>query len=118
MGTGLYRLRMDGRTVGYRKQVGRYAFYSRDDFWYNGTELPFEIEDAFAGVKDRQGRKLFAGDVVRIRTDGDEKVVRIQGLSDDVPAVCCHITQAPIPLNDPLAVLARGLFVTIANEAS
>jgi len=115
MGTGLYRLRMDGKTVGYRKQVGRYAFYSRDDFWYNGTELPFESEDAFVGVKDRQGRKLFTGDVVRIHADGDEKVVRIQGLSDDVPTICCHITQAQIHLNDPLSVLTRGLFITIAN---
>lgn len=115
MGTGLYRLRIGAKIVGFRKQVGSYAFYSRDDFWYNGTELPFETEETFVGVKDRKGRKLFAGDVVRINTDGGEKVVRIQEMINDVPSICCHITQVQISLNDPLALLARGLFMAVGN---
>lgn len=114
MGTDLYRLRIDGKVVGYRKQVGRYAFFSRDDFWYNGTPLEFESEEAFTGMKDRRGRKLFVGDVVRSLSEGTERVIRIIAVNEGLPSLCCHHSEAPIIPTDIYSLLAEAYHVSLA----
>jgi len=110
MGTDLYRLRADGKVVGYRKQVGRYEFFSRDDFWYNGTAFEFESEEAFTGAKDRRGRKLFVGDVVRGSWEGVERTVRIIAVEEGSPRLCCHRTELPLGVSEPMALLAESLY--------
>ena len=114
MGTNLFRLRCGNQVVGYRKQVGSYAFFSRDDFWYNGTPFHFETEDAFIGTKDRKGRKLFVGDVVKCTIDGSDKIVRIKDLDPLGPKLCCHITERNIPMEAPTLVLAASHFISLS----
>ena len=114
MGTNLFRLRCGNQVVGYRKQVGSYIFFSRDDFWYNGTPFHFETEDAFIDTKDRKGRKLFVGDVVKCIIDGSEKIVRIKALGSRGPEMCCHITERNIPMEAPTAVLSASYFISLA----
>jgi len=114
MGTDLYRLRLEGKVVGYRKQVGRYEFFSRDDFWYNGTALEYDTEEAFTGLKDRRGRKLFVGDVVRSLIDGQERVLRVTSMDNGVPALCCHRSEAPVVPANILSLLADSYHVSLA----
>jgi hypothetical protein len=114
MGTNLFRLRSGKQVVGYRKQVGSYVFFSRDDFWYNGTPFHFETEDAFIDTKDRKGRKLFVGDVVKCTIDGSDKIVRIKAIGPLGPELCCHITERNIPVEAPTLVLAASYFISLA----
>lgn len=115
MGSDLYRLKWRGKVVGYRKQVGSYAFFSRDDFWYNGSELPFDLEQPYTGVKDRRGRKLFVGDVVRTEVDGHETTLLIRSMTDQTPRLCCSVTFKDTPLADPMLTLSRSLFLSIGQ---
>lgn len=114
MGTDLYRLRLAGKVVGYRKQVGRYEFYSRDDFWYNGTVFDFDAEEVFTGLKDRRGKKLFVGDVVRSKIEGSDRVLRITSVEDGVPTLCCHHSEAPVGHGDLPSLLAESYHVSLA----
>jgi hypothetical protein len=111
MSSDLFRLRIGSRIVGYRKQVGSYVFYSRDDFWYNGAEFDFEHEEPFTGLKDRRGRKLFVGDVVRCEAEGKELTLRIANMDNDGPHCCCHVTLRPIHSTDVRALLAGSQFI-------
>lgn len=115
MGTDLYRLTLNGKVIGYRKQVGSYAFFSRDDFWYNGTELTFDHQQPYTGVKDRRGQKLFVGDVIRVEMNGDEKTLFIRSMVDDIPQLYCNITSAEVPAEDPFLTLSRSSFISVAR---
>lgn len=99
--------------MGYRKQVGSHAFFSRDDFWYNGTQLPFDHEEPYTGIKDRKGRKLFVGDVVRHGADGQAKTLRIADIQQGAVRLICHITERPLANDAPLSILAAGQFIGI-----
>lgn len=99
--------------MGYRKQVGRYEFYSRDDFWYNGTLLDFDAEEAFTGLKDRRGKKLFVGDVVRSKIDGSERVLRITSVEEGLPTLCCHSSESPVCHADLPSLLAESYHVSL-----
>jgi hypothetical protein len=114
MVTNLYRLRIGGQIVGYRKHVGSYVFFSRDDFWYNGAPFHFETEDAFTLVKDRRGHKLFVGDVVRCMLDGTPKTLRIVAMGQNGPEFCCHISESKITAANPDALLTESHFISLA----
>lgn len=101
---------MEGKVVGYRKQVGRYAFFSRDDFWYNGIAFDFDAEEAFTGVRDCRGRKLFVGDVVRCKAGGRDMTVRIMGMDNGEPRLCCHVTDMELVTANPVMLLSEAHF--------
>jgi hypothetical protein len=115
MGTDLYRLLLHGKMIGYRKQVGSYAFFSRDDFWYNGTELNYDHQQPYTGVKDRRGQKLFVGDVIRVEMNGVEKTLLIRSMVDNVPQLSCNITSVEVPTEDPLLTISRSHLILVGR---
>ena len=64
---GLVRLRRGTHVVGYERPTLLGAFHSRDGLWWHGTEIPHRERDAAIGHRDRAGRPLFVGDIVKGR---------------------------------------------------
>lgn len=71
-----YRLRNGSEIVGYsRKMKGsKTLFFSRDQFWWNGTPIAHEQVDESTGLRDINNRPIFEMDIVNYALeDGRER---------------------------------------------
>ena len=61
-----YRLRVGQDIVGYMRQIGSRGtrFFSRDQFWWNGTEISHEQVDEYSDLRDLNNRPIFELDII------------------------------------------------------
>lgn len=60
-----YRLRKQEKIVGYMRKMGHNSlFYSRDQFWWNGQEIPYDRMDEATGMCDLNNRQIYEMDIV------------------------------------------------------
>ncbi|BBM85345.1 hypothetical protein [Candidatus Uabimicrobium amorphum] len=93
-----YRLKKDGKFVGYSREIGTRYFFSKDGFWWNGSEIDYDDKDLFTGVKDRNRNKIFVGDVVEWQSQQNVQRGIVVFGQDQNCVIENNITQEIIPL--------------------
>lgn len=63
----LRRLRQGRRIVGYARTEKGTTYYSKDQFWWNGTPIDHEERDEYCGYRDLKNRFLFAEDIIAFK---------------------------------------------------
>lgn len=64
--------------TGYRRNEGRFWFYSKDGLWWNGVKLPFDHSDPQFYLKDKNNRSLYHRDLIRIRDVAVRKLILLE----------------------------------------
>lgn len=59
-----WRLRQEGKIVGYERHLGRRIWSSKDGLWWQGQRLGYSEKDRCLGLKDLNNQWLFEHDVV------------------------------------------------------
>lgn len=60
----LQRLRIEEVIVGYRKQKGKYTFYSTDQYGWNGTPISYQHLDLSTEYLDQNRKIIFENDII------------------------------------------------------
>jgi hypothetical protein len=81
-----YRLRVDERIVGFKRQVSKtMVFYSKNEFWWNGQPIGHKQIDEFTGMTDKNNTRIYEWDIVRFeltKEDGKEEGVVLWNAQD------------------------------------
>ncbi|MEJ6491114.1 MAG: hypothetical protein QNL60_01465 [Flavobacteriales bacterium] len=62
-----FRLRMDGKVVGYSKKINSSTFYSKDNYGWTGHIIEFNLSDYFTGSFDINRRAIYTDDIVEFK---------------------------------------------------
>lgn len=68
----LFRLVQDNQNVGYMKYHNvNMKFYSKELYGWSSNAIAFDDKDQFLGIKDRDNRLLFEGDIFKYKPHPD-----------------------------------------------
>lgn len=68
-----YRLRIDERVVGYKRQVSpKMEFYSKNEFWWNGQAIGHKQIDEYTGMFDKNKTYIYEWDIIRFVLSPEE----------------------------------------------
>lgn len=68
-----FRLRLENKIVGFKKQIHQSIFYSKDQYAWNGKEIQYTIEDKFTGFFDNNRRAIYAEDIIEFTKNNNIK---------------------------------------------
>jgi hypothetical protein len=77
-----FRLRHDEKIIGYKKQIGKSFFFSKDEYAWSGAGLEYTVEDKFTGFFDNNRRAIYAEDIIEFTKKTNVKFALI--LYDDI----------------------------------
>jgi hypothetical protein len=63
-----FRLRVDDKIVGHKKEIEGISFYSKDTFWWSGAVIEHSQQDACLFLKDKNNRVLYEQDIIKFST--------------------------------------------------